>query len=141
MNKLNTLFLYGITLTMLILPNFSIAEIAVVVGSNSAITTTDLNELKRVYSGKSKSLGGVTVSPINQKEGAITDTFNREVLNKSSTQVKAYWSKLIFTGKGTPPKEVSGDAEVIAAVSSEATAVGYIDSSSVTDSVKVILSF
>ena len=46
---------------------------------------------------------------------------------------------MVFTGKAQPPKEVSDDAAVIAKVSSDPEAIGYVDSGAVNDSVKVVL--
>ncbi len=120
----------------------SLAEIAVIVSKDSTITAADVGELERVYLGKSKALSGTEVVPINQNtKSSTSDTFNRAVLNKSSSQVKAYWSKLVFTGKGTPPKEFDNDAAVIAEVSANPNTVGYIDAASVTDAVKVLATF
>ena len=62
-------------------------------------------------------------------------------MGKSGSQYKAFWSKLVFTGKGKPPKEMSGDAAVIAAVSANPDAIGYVSASAVTDAVKVIATF
>jgi ABC-type phosphate transport system substrate-binding protein len=39
------------------------------------------------------------------------------------------------------PNELSSDAEIIATISSNKGAIGYINSSSVTDAVKVIAKF
>jgi hypothetical protein len=75
-------------------------------------------------------------------EQAFSSIFLNEIqvniVGRSSTQVSAYWSKLVFTGKGVPPKEVADDAAVIAAVAADASAIGYIDSSSVTGDVKAL---
>jgi len=60
------------------------------------------------------------------------------LLGRSSSQVSAYWSKLVFTGKGIPPKEVSNDAQVIDLVAKNPSVIGYIDKASVTDAVKEI---
>ena len=49
------------------------------------------------------------------------------------------WSKLVFTGKATPPKEYAGNAEVKKAAATDPKAIGYIDKSAVDDTVKVIL--
>jgi hypothetical protein len=59
-------------------------------------------------------------------------------LGRSSSQVSAYWSKLVFTGKGIPPKEVADDAAVVDLVSKNPSVIGYIDKASVTDAVKVV---
>lgn len=61
------------------------------------------------------------------------------MLNKSANQLKAYWSKLVFTRKGNPPKEVKTDQEVITLVSANPDLIGYVDVSSVNDSIRVVL--
>lgn len=52
--------------------------------------------------------------------------------------MKAYWSKLIFSGKAKPLKELSSDSEVLRWMSSTPNAIAYIDASKVDDSVKVV---
>lgn len=52
---------------------------------------------------------------------------------------KAYWSKMIFSGKAVPPKELANDAAVKAHVKANPDAVGYIDAASVDGSIKVLL--
>lgn len=118
------------------------AEIAVVVHPSNA-ASLDASNVSRIFLGKMKSFpGGGQAVPINQAEGAAATTeFNDKVLNKSGSQLKAYWSKLVFTGKGTPPKAVSGDAEVLKLVSSNPNVIGYVDAASVTPDVKVIAKF
>ena len=100
-------------------------------------------EISRIFLGKMKSYPGAGPAvPINLAEGsAIRGTFEQTVLNKSASQIKAYWSKLVFTGKGTPPKDVASDAEVIGLVKSNPSLIGYVDSASVTPDVKVIATF
>ena len=102
----------------------------------------DQDEIKKIYLGKSKSFAdGVKVNPVNQNGNSIADEFNDKVVGKSSSQLNAYWSKLVFTGKGTPPEKLDNDQAVIDFVSSNADAIGYIDSSKVSDAVKVIATF
>lgn len=67
--------------------------------------------------------------------------FNDKALGKNASQLKAYWSRLIFTGKGTPPKESGNDADVVALVAQNPNMVGYIDESALNDSVKVLFKF
>ena len=123
--------------------SFSVqAEIAVIVNpANGNAVTAD--ELNRLFLGRSSSFAdGSKAMPLNLAEGqAGRDEFDSKVLNRSSAQLKAYWSKLVFTGKGTPPKELTDDAAIKAAVAADATAIGYISSGSVDDSVKVVATF
>lgn len=100
-------------------------------------------EISRIFLGKMKSFpGGGQAIPINQSEGSgPRGNFEKAMLKKSASQIKAYWSKLVFTGKGTPPKEVSSDAEVIDLIKANPNLIGYIDESAVTPDVKVITTF
>ena len=70
----------------------------------------------------------------------MRDAFYTKVTSKSAAQVKAAWSRLVFSGKATPPKEVGSSAEVKKLVASNQNAVGYIEKSAVDASVKVLLS-
>ena len=115
------------------------AEIAVVVHPSNA-AAVDSSSLSRIFLGKAKNFpGGGQVVAINQAESnTATAEFNDKVLRKSGSQLKSYWSKLVFTGKGTPPKALSSDAEVISFVSSNPNSIGYVDAASVTSAVKVV---
>lgn len=116
-----------------------LADVVVVVHPSNGAAITAKN-VQRIFLGKEKKFpGGAAVSAINQVSGSAARTdFDTNVLGRSSTQVSAYWSKLVFTGKGIPPKEVADDAAVIAAVAADATAIGYVDSAAVTGDVKAI---
>ena len=96
----------------------------------------------RIFLGKSKSFpSGAKVVPINMVESAaVTGEFNEKVLSKSSSQLKAYWSKLVFTGKGTPPTTVDSDAEMIKLISANPNMIGFIEGSG-DGSVKVVKTF
>ena len=118
---------------------FAQAEVAIVVhpSNTSEVAKTSLS---RIFLGKAKnfSAGGKAVPITPSASSPATSEFNSKVLKKSSSQLKSYWSKLVFTGKGTPPKALSSDAEVISFVSSNPNAIGYIDAASVTSAVKVV---
>lgn len=118
---------------------FSSAEVVVVVHpSNDAALSKQ--SVKRIFLGKEKKFSnGKGVLPINQVTASPTrGSFDTDTLGRSSTQIAAYWSKLVFTGKGIPPKEVDNDAAVVALVADNQDAIGYVDSASVSDAVKVI---
>ena len=81
------------------------------------------------------------VVPIDQAEGSVArEEFYTRFLGKSPAQVKAYWAKIIFTGRGQPPKEVASSIEVKKRVAENPNAIGYIDQSHVDESVRVLQS-
>lgn len=98
--------------------------------------------VKKIFLGKSKKFpGGAPVIPIDQTSGEAREQFLSSVVGKSESQLKAYWSKRIFTGKGQAPKAVDSDAEVIALVSANPNSIGYIADGSVDGTVKVVEKF
>ncbi|MFN4292364.1 MAG: phosphate ABC transporter substrate-binding protein [Permianibacter sp.] len=116
------------------------AEVAVVVHPSAGFDSLSEDDISRLFLGKAKSFpNGESAVPINQNEGEATrDKFNDAVVKKNASQLKAYWSQLVFTGKGTPPKDVGGSADVKKLVAANPNMIGYIDSSAVDGSVKVV---
>lgn len=131
-----------IALSSLLFSQIVYAGVAVIVHPSNA-NNLDATQISRLFTGKDKTFAnGEQAIPINQPMTvAVTDEFNEKVLDKSSSQIKAYWSKLVFSGKGTPPKEVGSAAEVIELVSKNPNTIGYVDSADVTDGVKVLATF
>lgn len=99
----------------------------------------DTKMIVRIYQGKVKSLpSGGEIMPLNQpSESSAASSFYDKVLNKSASQMKAYWSKMLFTGKGQPPTEVADDKAVIERVANDPKFIGYIEGEPGSD-VKVI---
>jgi ABC-type phosphate transport system substrate-binding protein len=111
------------------------AEIVVIVNKDNPASRMFSEQASQFFLGKSAMF-----TPVDQAEGSkIRADFYQKVADKDPAQVKAIWSKLVFTGKATPPKELKSNAEVKKAVADDPKAIGYIDKSAVDDSVKVIL--
>ena len=120
---------------------FSMAQAGsvVVAGKSSPIGASSEDDVVKAFLGKKKDLGGVSVIPVDQGEGnPARNDFYANVVKKSEAQLKSYWSRLIFTGKGQAPQVVGGDGEVKNMVASNPNIIGYIDESSVDGTVKVI---
>jgi len=122
--------------------NVAFAEVAVIVNPSNG-DALDKDSISRLFLNKAKAFpSGTQAEPIALAEGAAaTDEFNGKVLNKTAAQLTAFWSKLVFTGKGQPPKALSSDADVVAAVAANAGAIGYVDAGAVNDSVRVVATF
>jgi ABC-type phosphate transport system substrate-binding protein len=122
--------------------NVAFAEVAVIVHPSNG-DALDKDSISRLFLNKAKAFpSGAKAEPVALGEGqAATDEFNGKVLNKSAAQLTAFWSKLVFTGKGQPPKALSSDADVISAVAGNPGAIGYVDAGAVNDSVRVVATF
>jgi ABC-type phosphate transport system substrate-binding protein len=135
----NIIRLLAATLTLSV-ASITWAEVVVIVHPSAGFASLNEEDVARLFLGKSKSFpaGGQAV-PVNQTEGAVArDKFNEVICKKNASQYKAYWSQLVFTGKGSPPKDAGDDAAVKALVAANPNMIGYIDSSGVDASVKVV---
>lgn len=67
---------------------------------------------KSMFAGYGAALDWHNATPVRAQ-------FYTAVAGKDEAQVKAIWSKLVFTGKATPPKELPSSAEVVKAVAAD----------------------
>jgi ABC-type phosphate transport system substrate-binding protein len=114
----------------------AMAEVVVVVNPKAAEASMTKEQVAQFFLGKSTAM-----TPIDQADASpVRAEFYKKVADKDAAQAKALWSKLVFTGKATMPKEVADNAAVKAAVAANPKAIGYIDKSAVDGSVKVVYS-
>lgn len=117
------------------------ADVLVVVSAKSPVAELSNQQVANIFLGKTSRLpSGERVEPVDQKEGApLRDEFYLKLVDKSPSQIKAHWSKLVFTGRGQPPKEVLGSRAVKRTIATNPAAIGYIDPSEQDASVRVVL--
>lgn len=109
-----------------------LADVVLIVHPTAAVPTRQ--QIADVYLGRN-----VAWKPLDQLEAtAIHAEFYRKATGRDLAQVKAIWSRLLFTGRGRPPAELPDSAAVKKAVASDPHAMGYVDSSSVDTSVKAV---
>ena len=112
----------------------ALAEVVVVVHLGAPQASMTKEEVAQYFLGKSSAL-----TPVDQPESApVRAEFYKKMADKDLSQAKALWSKLVFTGKATMPKELAGSAEVKRAVAANPKAIGYIEKSAVDATVKVV---
>jgi len=116
------------------------AGVVVVMSSKSDVSSLSKAQVSQIFLAKTDALpNGRVAKPVDQAEGsAVRNEFYDKVADKSAAQMKAYWSQLTFTGKAQPPRKVSGDAAVKAALGDNPAAIGYISDGAVDGSVKVV---
>lgn len=125
---------------LLLLPLSPRADLLVVTGANSPVTTLTHSQVSNVFLGKITSLpDGSIVTPIDQPDSSpLRDAFYLNVTNKSAAQAKANWAKLYFTGRGIPPREARNSDDLKRILNSTRGAIGYIEGKALDDSVRVV---
>lgn len=130
MKKTFGMVLLGAALAWSTVASAGIAVIAHPSVSTGALTVDQVSQL---FMGRARSLpDGAAVTPIDLAEGAPARVqFVERVLGKNEQQLRSYWSRMIFTGKGQPPRSVNSAAEVVKMVASSPGFIGYVDAKDV----------
>ncbi len=118
-------------------------SMVVVVNVKNPVTKMSSDEVSQLFMGQSEFFpGGSPATAIDLTESSPQRTeFDAKVLGKTPTQLHAYWSKMVFTGKGKPLKEMASSKEVKDFLAKNPNAIGYIEKSAVDSSVKIVYSY
>jgi len=114
------------------------ADIALVANQSIPADSLSKSEVKGVFLTQKKSIEGVNVKLTILKDKDLTKQFLRTYVNKTPSQFKAFYKKLMSTGKANPPKKIRSEAEMISYIARTKGAIGYVSSGAVTDKVKII---
>lgn len=115
-------------------------DVVAVVSVRSPVTAMRPAEVADIFLGKaSRFPDGTQAMPIDlAEESAVREKFYAAYAGKSPAQVKAHWARIIFTGRGQPPRQVNNGLEARKAVAENPHAIGYMDSRLVDSSVRVV---
>ncbi len=129
-----------ILLAALTFPTFAGVKVIVHPSNDSNF---DKRTIEKFFLGKKKifSNGAKAVLLTLPDSSKTTEEFNSSLLGKDTKQLKAYWSKLVFTGKATPPREMASEEQMVEFISDNPNTIGFVSSDSPTNGVKVIAEF
>ncbi|HUA21139.1 MAG TPA: hypothetical protein VMU80_27040 [Bryobacteraceae bacterium] len=115
------------------------AELKVIANSSVKAEGVTPEELKSVFLSTKTSLSdGSHVEPVLLKSGAAHEAFLKEYVGKTGNALENYYRAMVFTGKGSMPKTLASDAEVVEYVAKTKGAIGYVSADANTDGVKVL---
>ena len=116
------------------------ADVVAVVSSKSAITRLTPEQVEDIFLGRINHLEyGAMLVPLDLPEGSPARAeFYATFGGKSAAQLRAHWSKLIFTGRGQPPAVVSDIETVRKRVAANPDAIAYMDRTAVDARVRIV---
>lgn len=119
------------------------AELVVVASPKSGIERLTQQEIIYLYMGRLRQLpSGIQAMPIDL--GVDTPeraNFYRRLVNKEPAEIKAYWSRLIFSGGSRPPFMADSRDELIRMIGNNPGAIGYLERDQVDNRLRVIFEF
>lgn len=137
-------FLSTLVLTagLILIPtlNAGASDIKVIANVSVKADSISADELRAVFLVTRRTLkDGSPVVPVLNKSGATHEAFVEAYLHRDVDELRTYYQGLVFTGKGSMPRELSSDAEVTAFVAQTKGAIGYVDGNLKAEGVKVLL--
>ena len=136
----------GVLLVGLVLAGIARAAVTdgdgfqVIVNPDNPLVTVDHGFLRDIYLKRATEWQtGAPVRPLDlSTRFPARVRFTREVLRKTSPQLRTYWNQQIFSGKGVPPPEADSTSAVIAYVLDNPGAIAYVPANANPGRAKVI---
>lgn len=136
-NKLKKMLITAVLMAAS-MPTF--AGVVVIMSAKSGVSHVSKSDVGALYLGRTSNLPNGSKAHLYDlaESSAVRKAFYSKATGKSTSQVKATWSRLVFSGRAVPPKELSSAAAVVKAVAADTSAIGYVDSGAVNATVKVV---
>lgn len=136
----NRVGLVLVVLAMSLSGSAAATDVLAVVSAGNPVTTLSRNQAVDIFLGRANRFpDGRPAVAIDQVEGSpARDAFYAGFAGMSPAQVKAHWSKIIFTGRGLPPRAVASSIEVRKRIAEDPHAIGYVEAGVVDHSLKVL---
>lgn len=129
-------------LLLFLLSSASQAELAVVAGKNSPIEKLDGREVADIFLAKITRLAdGQRVTPLELRDSTFRASFYRGIAGKTLPQINSYWTALIFTGKGKPPRSIDEIDRLMELLANDPHAITYLPLDQVSKATKVLYVF
>ncbi|MGZ3181339.1 MAG: phosphate ABC transporter substrate-binding protein [Telluria sp.] len=116
-------------------------DLVVVVSTRSPVTSMRAEQVADIFLGQVGHFpDGTEAVALDQPVGSpLRDEFYARVAARTPPLMKAYWTKMIFTGRGQPPREAPNSATVRRMVAENPALIGYIDRSALDPTVRPVL--
>lgn len=113
-------------------------DILVVVSEKSSIQNLKRHEVKRIFLDKTRIVhSGEKIQVVEGVSENVKNEFYSLLANKTKSQLRSYWARQIFTGKGRPPRKIKQD-KLVEYLAQNPNAISYISTEQMNDALRVI---
>ncbi len=121
-----------IALLLLLGPPVLAGNLVLVGNPDSGLETLEREQIVNIYMGRYRKLpSGISALPLDHTDHR--ETFYRTLVDKSLPAINAYWARLVFSGRGSPPNQVDTANEMLAMIADNPGAIGYLPRNEVDD--------
>ena len=127
-------------LVLSVAPGVAAADVVAVVSAKSPVGALSKSQVADIFLGRATRFpGGSVAVPIDQSDGTPAhDEFYTRFADKSPAQLRSHWAKVIFTGRGQPPRAVASELEVKKLLAQNPLVIAYVERSQVDATLKLV---
>lgn len=131
-----------ITALLITFSTTAFSETVVVVPKDSLVESLNDVDVANIFLARTNRFpNGDKSIPIELKNDTLRETFYQDISGKTPKQLSAYWTTLVFTGKGRPPKRYPTYQELTNRFLLNSGSITYLDKSQVTNNMKIVYTF
>lgn len=118
-------------------------EVLVVVSTESKIESLSKSQVVDLFMGRYVTFpNGDKAKVFDLAPRSKTKSlFYKQLVNRTEAQINAYWARLLFSGRSSPPEKTDTPQALITEIRGTKQGIGYISSQYLTDGLKVVYQF
>lgn len=108
-------------------------ELLVIVNKDNPLDSITKQQVIDLFMGRSPYFptGDAVVKLDAPSSSDVRESFYQSLVQMSLPEVNAYWARLMFSGRATPPMSVPKEEDILKLVASNSNAIGYIPRESI----------
>lgn len=115
------------------------SDIKVIANNDVKLTEVDGKFIQKLFLGKTKKWPDSSKAvPLILKDDNAEKIFVEKYVGKSLSKFKNHWKKLIFTGRGIPPKEFKTVEELTENMKKISGSISFVPKSADTSGLKIL---
>lgn len=118
----------------------AMAELVVVVNARSGVAAMTRNEVINVFFGRNRQFfNGLEAMPVDLQDSHPKRLqFYKMLVGKDVSEINAYWSRQIFTGRMQAPPRLASTEEVLKWIVDRPGGIGFVELSRADARVRVV---
>ncbi len=114
---------------LMLLAGRASAELVVIVNVRSGVAAMTRGEVINIFFGRYRQFfNGIEAEPVELADGRPErGRFYRALVGKELSDIDAYWSRQVFSGRAKPPVQVKTPEELLKWVASHPGGIGFVE--------------
>jgi len=130
-----------LTLWLTLMPaGEALAELVVIVNARTGVAAMTRNEIVNIFFGRYRQyFNGIEAQPVDLVDAHPDRArFYKGLVGKDLSDVNAYWSRQVFSGRMQPPSQLNTPDEILKWVASHPGGIGFVELSKADARVRVV---